>query len=119
MFLKFLFRTGVRFSPPPLNFYAVEISLRRVNPLFEMMVKVYILQSKSKQLRYIGITNNISRRLAQHGYGQSSVLKMLGEFECVYTEDHDGYKSARKREKYFKSGVGTEWMNTPIKKHNP
>ena len=48
-------------------------------------------------MKYVGITNNLSKRLAQHRSGQSSVSKMLGEFECVYTEKYTNHKTARVR----------------------
>ncbi|MBT6841504.1 MAG: GIY-YIG nuclease family protein [Candidatus Marinimicrobia bacterium] len=62
-------------------------------------------------MRYIGITNNLQNRIKRHRINQSVLKRMLGEFELIYTEDYSDYKSARKREKYFKSGVGREWMN--------
>jgi len=62
-------------------------------------------------MRYIGITNNLQNRIKRHRINQSVLKRMLGEFELIYTEDYPDYKSARKREKYFKSGVGREWMN--------
>jgi len=78
------------------------------------MVILYILKSKNNQMKYIGITNNLSKRLTQHRSGQSSVSKMLGDFECVYTEKYTNHKTARVREKYLKSGVGREWMKENI-----
>ncbi|MBT3478107.1 MAG: GIY-YIG nuclease family protein [Candidatus Marinimicrobia bacterium] len=76
-----------------------------------MNIVLYILKSKASSMRYIGITNNLQNRIKRHRINQSVLKRMLGEFELIYTEDYSDYKSARKREKYFKSGVGREWMN--------
>ena len=76
-----------------------------------MNIVLYILKSKASSKRYIGITNNLQNRIKRHRINQSVLKRMLGEFELIYTEDYSDYKSARKREKYFKSGVGREWMN--------
>ena len=74
-------------------------------------ITVYILLSKENVTRYIGITNNISRRLKEHRSTGSTVERLLGKFDVIYKEECYDYKSARKREKFLKSGKGREWMN--------
>ena len=77
-------------------------------------ITLYILRSKTKKNHYVGITNELSRRLKEHNSTDSTVYKLLGDFDLIYTEDHPDYQSARKREKYFKSGVGREWVKSNL-----
>jgi len=72
------------------------------------MIVVYVLQGKSK--RYVGITNNLSRRLAEHKSGHTKSAQVIGQFKLLHTEKFPDYKSARKRGKYLKSGQGREFL---------
>jgi putative endonuclease len=69
---------------------------------------VYVLQGKNK--RYVGITNNLSRRLAEHKSGHTKSAQVIGQFKLLHTEEFPDYKSARKKEKYLKSGQGREFL---------
>jgi len=73
------------------------------------MITVYVLQGKLK--RYIGITNNLERRLAEHRAEKSTVSQIIGDFFLLHTEDFSDYGSARSREKFLKSGKGREFLN--------
>jgi len=72
------------------------------------MIVVYVLQGKSK--RYVGITNDLNRRLAEHKSGHTKSAQVIGQFKLLHTEEFSDYKSARKREKYLKSGQGREFL---------
>jgi predicted GIY-YIG superfamily endonuclease len=57
------------------------------------MVTVYVLQGKTK--RYVGITNNLARRLAEHKSGNTKSAQVIGSFKMVlekYEEKLDGFK---------------------------
>ncbi|MBW8041532.1 MAG: GIY-YIG nuclease family protein [Planctomycetes bacterium] len=73
------------------------------------MVTVYVLQGTKK--RYIGITNNLGRRLAEHRSGRTKGAQVIGKFRLLYTEKLPDYSSARKRGKFLKSGQGREFLN--------
>ena len=73
------------------------------------MIAVYVLQGKSR--RYIGITNNLKRRLAEHRTGKTTGSRLTGGFLLLYTEQLLDYSSARNREKFLKSGKGREFLN--------
>ena len=49
------------------------------------MVTVYVLQGKTK--RYVGITNNIARRLVEHKSGNTKAGQVIGKFKLLHTED--------------------------------
>jgi putative endonuclease len=73
------------------------------------MVTVYVLQGKTK--RYVGITNNLARRLAEHKSGNTKVIQVIGQFKLLHIENFPDYISARKREKFLKSGQGREFLS--------
>ena len=74
-------------------------------------IYVYILKSLGNNKRYVGITNNISRKLKEHQVPILTVSKNLGVFKLIKVEKYPNYTEARKREKYHKSGKGREWSN--------
>jgi putative endonuclease len=73
------------------------------------MIIVYVLQGREK--RYVGITNNLERRLAEHRSGQTKGSQIIKDFVLLYTEQCPDYVSARKREKFLKSGAGREYLD--------
>jgi putative endonuclease len=74
------------------------------------MAYVYILKSKVKSRLYIGITNDISRRLEEHNSGTVYSTKNLRPLSLVHQEECKDLIEARKREKYFKSGAGRRYL---------
>jgi len=74
------------------------------------VVKVYVLKGENGK-RYVGITNDLSRRLKEHRASRSKGSQVLGDFVLLYTEEYLNYKSARQREKFLKSGQGRQWLN--------
>ncbi len=76
------------------------------------MYTVYILRSLSKSFQYVGMTNNLERRIQEHNAGYSLATKKYIPFKLVYTEVLPDRKSARIREKYLKSGVGREYIKS-------
>ena len=75
------------------------------------MIFLYVIQSRESKRKYVGITNNLARRLKEHNRKQSSGSIPLGNFTLVHTEKFDDYKKARLREKFLKSGAGRQWLN--------
>ena len=76
------------------------------------MVVVYVLEGRYLAKRYVGITENLPRRLAEHRGGKTKGGQIIGEFDLLHTETFPDYITARKREKFLKSGQGREWLNT-------
>ena len=84
-----------------------------------MKILVYILRSLRNGKRYVGITNNLQRRMHEHRSGVTKAGQILGEFELLHTELFDDYSAAREREKFLKSGQGRQWLNMTFGKHGP
>jgi len=55
---------------------------------------------------YVGISNNVERRLAEHNKGRNRYTKAFVPWIVIFKEPHSSYRSARVREKYFKSAAG-------------
>ncbi len=58
------------------------------------------------------MTNNLDRRLKEHNSGQNKSTKAFLPWKLVYKEDFEDISEARKREKYFKSGSGREYLKS-------
>jgi putative endonuclease len=83
---------------------------------FRGIITVYVLRGLKNRKRYVGITNDLARRLEEHGRRTSKGGQMLGKFELVLTEEYPAYLSARAREKFLKSGQGRQWLDLVLGK---
>jgi putative endonuclease len=67
------------------------------------MYYVYILASRRHGTLYIGVTNSLQKRLAEHRDGKGSVfVKTYGVHRLVYVEAFDRADEAIAREKQLK-----------------
>ena len=82
------------------------------------MITVYVLKSKAGK-RYVGITNNLSRRLREHSSKKTKSGQLLKDFFVLHTEEFPDYKKARVRKKFLKSGQGRKWLDTLELKSEP
>ena len=71
---------------------------------------VYALCSMQRNYIYVGMTTNVLRRYAEHNKGYERTTRPYRPFYLLYSEEHASRIDARKREKYFKSGVGKEYL---------
>jgi len=62
---------------------------------------VYILEC-DKRIYYVGLTDDIERRINQHKKRQSFYTKQFSNIELVYKEKHRSRKDAEKREVQLK-----------------
>ncbi len=74
------------------------------------MYHVYALKSLVRNYIYVGMTNDIERRIMEHNNGENRSTKACKRFVLIYTEQYLIRAEARKREKYLKSGVGKEFL---------
>ncbi|MDD3297017.1 MAG: GIY-YIG nuclease family protein [Candidatus Omnitrophica bacterium] len=79
-----------------------------------MKYVVYAIKSIARNYTYIGLTNDITRRLAQHNSGKERTTKPYAPFNLLYAEICAERKQARTREKYLKSGCGKEFLKKLI-----
>jgi len=75
------------------------------------MAHVYVLHSLKNGKRYIGsTTKDPEHRLKEHNQGNTTWTGKNKPFKLVYSEAFDSLAEAHKRERYFKSGSGREWL---------
>jgi putative endonuclease len=75
------------------------------------MYTVYVLRSRKDGFRYIGCTEDLSKRLKKHHSGQVTSTKGRRPFDLVYSESQPDWSAARKRENFLKSGQGRAWLD--------
>ena len=80
---------------------------------------IYILKSINYEKTYVGITNNLQRRLKEHNSGKSNYTSKFKPWKIVFTEEADDLATARKREKYFKSAAGRKKIKNIIINSGP
>ena len=82
------------------------------------MFFVYVISSQMRSYLYVGLTNNLKRRISQHQQGKERTTRPFRPFKLIYHKWCPTRQEARNREKYLKSGVGKEWIKKYIlKKH--
>ena len=74
------------------------------------VITLYVLRGVKSRKRYVGITSELARRVAEHRAGTSKGGQLIGEFELILTEQYPTYSTARDREKFLKSGQGRQWL---------
>jgi putative endonuclease len=76
------------------------------------MYFVYAIASLSRSYIYVGLTNNITRRIAEHNSGYERTTRPYMPFRLIHSEEFPTRQLAREREKYLKSGSGKEFLKT-------
>ncbi|HEU5291721.1 MAG TPA: GIY-YIG nuclease family protein [Cyclobacteriaceae bacterium] len=76
------------------------------------MYFVYAIKSLADGRIYVGMSQNVSKRLMEHNSGKTKSTKGYRPWQLIYTELLPSRLEARKREKYLKSGVGKEYLKS-------
>jgi len=75
---------------------------------------VYAIQSLYDGRIYVGMTNDLQKRIKEHNSGQTRSTKGYLPWVLFYNEIHTTRIEARIREKYLKSGCGKEFLKSLI-----
>lgn len=78
------------------------------------MYTVYAIRSLTRNYIYVGMTSDLEERLRRHNAGYEQTTKPYRPFELIYKEEVESRIEARNREKYFKSGVGKDFLKKLI-----
>jgi len=78
------------------------------------MIAVYAIYDRLCHEIYVGMTNDLNRRMGEHTRGQTKYTRKFSDFNLIFSEEFEDYKIARKKEKYLKSGCGKEFLKTLI-----
>jgi putative endonuclease len=76
------------------------------------MYIVYVLKSLKDNKRYIGMSSDLERRIVEHNNGLVKSTKNRRPLELVYFEKFETKTEAMRREKFFKSGRGREFLKS-------
>ena len=74
------------------------------------MIWIYALSSQIRNYIYVGITSNLDRIIREHKSGKEQTTRAYRPFKLLYSEQCENRLEGRKREKYWKSGVGKEQL---------
>ena len=75
----------------------------------------YVLQSLVDGRLYKGHTFRLEERIIEHNSGKTSSTKGYRPWKLVYHEIFDNEKDAIERERFFKSGIGREFLKSIIR----
>jgi putative endonuclease len=81
------------------------------------MFFVYVLISKIDNKFYIGLTQDVEKRLAEHNSGKNVSTKHRKPLILVYYEAYLNQEDASGREKFLKSGSGHSFLNKQLKNY--
>uniref|UniRef100_F4C1B0 Excinuclease ABC C subunit domain protein n=1 Tax=Sphingobacterium sp. (strain 21) TaxID=743722 RepID=F4C1B0_SPHS2 len=73
---------------------------------------VYAIRSERDGRIYVGLSQNVEKRLNEHNEGRTKSTKGYIPWKLIYKEEVGNRLTARKREKYYKSGIGKEFLKS-------
>lgn len=80
-----------------------------------MIYYTYVLYSKNLNKFYIGSTNDLKRRIAEHKNGKTYTTLRMKDFKLAYYESCLSKKDAQDREKQLKTGFGRGYLRKRLK----
>ena len=84
---------------------------------------VYVLFSANANKRYVGHTDDLDRRVAEHNNVAHNPCKFTskhpGPWTLVHHEVYLSRSEAMKRERWLKSGAGRQWLDEVIGRASP
>jgi putative endonuclease len=84
------------------------------------MYYIYAISSVDRNYIYVGMTEHLEERVKRHNTGRERTTRAYAPFILLFTEEVDCSRiEARKREKYWKSGIGKEKLRKIRNKNIP
>ena len=87
----------------------------RMIVLFHNMYSMYILQSLTSSRYYIGHTDEIPRRLAEHNTGMTKYTRRERPWKLMYIENYATRSAAMRRELEIKAKKSRKYIERLIK----
>ncbi len=75
----------------------------------------YVLRSLKNGILYKGSTQDIEKRINTHNSGKVKFSSKYMPWELVLVEEFQTRAEAINREKWYKTGVGRNWVHNQIK----
>ena len=76
------------------------------------MIFLYVIKSEVNGELYVGICKDVNTRVKEHNAGKNRYTKGLRPWKVVHQENFPDWKTARQKEKYYKSGIGKEFLKS-------
>ena len=73
---------------------------------------VYAIKSDVDGRIYVGFSLDVEKRLKQHNAGKTTSTKGYRPWKLIYTEEVVGRVATRAKEKYYKSGIGKDFLKS-------
>ena len=84
---------------------------------------MYVLINRAAGRRYVGQTDDLSRRLAEHNGASTNARRFTGkypgEWQLLHQETFSTRSAAMRRERWLKSGVGRAWLDAEFGRASP
>lgn len=84
------------------------------NPSLDIMYYVYILYSNKDGKLYVGLTNDLKRRINKHSNGLVRSTKNRRPLRLIYYEAYFYQSDAKRRELFLKGGKGREELKIQL-----
>ena len=78
------------------------------------MYWVYALKSQVKNYIYVGMTNDLNRRIAEHNAGRGRATKPYLPYKMIYKRQFKTRIETRDHEVYLKSGIGKQLLRNIV-----
>ncbi|RZJ82556.1 MAG: GIY-YIG nuclease family protein [Flavobacterium sp.] len=73
---------------------------------------VYAIKSEVDGRIYVGFSLDVEKRLKQHNAGKTKSTKGYRPWRLIFTEEVLSRIAARAIEKYYKSGIGKDFLKS-------
>ncbi|MCH6236155.1 GIY-YIG nuclease family protein [Cognataquiflexum rubidum] len=73
---------------------------------------VYAIKSEKDGRIYVGMSNDPEKRLKEHNSGITKSTKGFIPWKLIFKEFVGPSQLAREKEKYFKTGIGKEFLKS-------
>jgi putative endonuclease len=81
------------------------------------MFYTYAFYDRARKIFYIGYTNDLKRRVAEHKCGKTQTTSRMENKLLVYYEACISQKDAEDREKQLKTGFGRGYLKKRLKNY--
>ena len=80
-----------------------------------MYYYVYVLESLSRNMMYVGRTKNVEKRLKEHKEGKTWSTKRMLPVKLIYFEAFISKEDAIRRERYLKTSKGKSTLKLMLR----
>ena len=75
---------------------------------------VYVIKSQVDGRIYVGFSSDVEKRLKEHNCGKTKSTKGFCPWVMIFKEEIPDRIEARKKEKYYKTGIGKEKLKNMV-----